>query len=124
MGHALILTEKPTAAEKMANALADGKIKKFTNGKAPYYRITRDGKDIYIVPAVGHLFVLAEKDSKAKWVYPVFDVEWKPGFIDKDNAWSKVYYDNILKLSSGADEFFFSDAPFGFWYDSPFAGEY
>ena len=56
----LIITEKPKASQKIAEALADGRpIKKSENG-VPYYEIRHNGKRIIIGCAVGHLFSLAE----------------------------------------------------------------
>ena len=49
----------------MADALADGKaIKKSSKEKVPYYEVTRGKRDIVIVPAVGHLYGLEEKEKK------------------------------------------------------------
>jgi DNA topoisomerase-1 len=104
MSYTLIISEKPSAAERIAYALADGKVEKA--GKAvAYFRLKHDGKEIVVVPAVGHLFVLDEKGKKAKWTYPVFDVEWRPTFDDKNNLWAKKYFYNIEKLAKDATEF-------------------
>ncbi len=104
MPYTLIIAEKPSAAERIASALADGAVEKA--GKASsYFRIKHAGKEIVVVPAVGHLFVLDEKNKKAKWTYPVFDVEWRPTFDDKNNLWAQKYYNAIAKLSKGANEF-------------------
>jgi len=101
----LVITEKPSAAEKIAEALSESKVEKITKGKISYYKIKRNGKDIVIVSAVGHLFVIDEKDSKAKWSYPVFAVDWKPTYEQKNNAWAKPYFDNIKQLAHGASDF-------------------
>jgi DNA topoisomerase-1 len=104
MSYTLIITEKPSACERIAYALAESKVEKL--GKAvKYYKLKRHGKDIIVVPAAGHLFVLDEKDKKAKWTYPVFETEWRPTFEDKNNAWAKKYYLTIEKLAKSAREF-------------------
>ena len=73
----LIICEKPAAAKKLAEALADKIPKKEVFMKqVPYYKLTHNGKDIVVACAVGHLYGLVEKDKK--WTYPAFDVEWKP----------------------------------------------
>jgi len=101
-----ILTEKPSACLKIATALSDGKIKKNSDKGAPYYEITHDGKDIIVGCAVGHLFGLAEKEKKG-WTYPVYDVEWKPSYINsKSSKFTKKYYDTIKKTSKDAKEFY------------------
>jgi DNA topoisomerase-1 len=104
MPYTLIISEKPSAAERIASALADGKVEKA--GKATFYfKIKHGGKDIVVVPAVGHLFVLDEKDKKAKWTYPIFDMDWRPTYEDKNNLWAKKYFSTIEKLAKGANEY-------------------
>ena len=85
----LIICEKPNAAKKIAEALADGKpIKENLNG-VPYYKVTHGKKDIVIACAVGHLYGLAEKEKNG-WSFPVFDIEWKPAAeVSKKSAFSK-----------------------------------
>ncbi|MBI2647109.1 DNA topoisomerase I, partial [Candidatus Woesearchaeota archaeon] len=99
----LIITEKPAAAKKIAEALADGKpIKESING-VPYYKITHNGKDIVVACAVGHLYGLAEKNKKG-WVFPVFDIEWKPVHeTTKESKFTKKYLDAIKKLCKNAN---------------------
>lgn len=101
----LIITEKPDAAKRVAESLADGKaIKENING-VPYYKITRGKKDIVVGCAVGHLYGLAEKEKKG-WSFPVFDIEWKPSSeTSKKAGFSKKYLNTIKKLSAGADSF-------------------
>ena len=101
----LIITEKPNAAKKIAEALADGKpIKEIYQG-APYYKLTNGKKDIVVGCAVGHLYGLAEKDKKG-WTFPVFDIEWKPVCeTSKNSKFTKKYLDTIKKLSKSADSF-------------------
>lgn len=96
----LIISEKPAAAEKIAHAL--GSAQKKYNGKVPYYEIP--DKKIVVVPAVGHLFTLKEKQRT--WEYPVFDLQWTPTYIsDKSAAFAKPYFDSIKELSKGANDF-------------------
>ena len=101
----LIITEKPDAAKRVAESLADGKaIKENLNG-VPYYKITRGKKDIVVGCAVGHLYGLAEKEKKG-WSFPVFDIEWKPSSeTSKKAGFSKKYLNTIKKLSAGANSF-------------------
>ena len=75
----LIITEKPAAAKKIAEALADNKPKKETYmRKIPYYRLTHNKKEIIVACAVGHLYGLAEKDKQTIDEYAA-DCELKPG---------------------------------------------
>ncbi len=103
MARTLIITEKPSAARKIAYALSDS---------APNYRkikgvqvidIKKDNKDISIVSAVGHLFTVGEK--KKSFRYPSFDLEWKPSFTVKGSEFTKKYYNVIKKESEKSDSF-------------------
>ena len=101
----LIITEKPNAAKKIAEALADYKPIKRNDKGIPYYEITHKGKDIVVACAVGHLFGLSQKEGR-KSDFPVFDVEWKPtADISKSSAYTKKYLSVIQKLSKNASGF-------------------
>ncbi len=105
MSYTLVVTEKPSAARRIAAALSDSEPKKKGARGVSYYEITRNGRDMVVVPAVGHLFVLDEKNGGLKWEYPAFDVEWKPTYTRKGNEWAKKYFTNMEKIAGGADEF-------------------
>lgn len=101
----LVITEKPAAAQKIAESLADGKPIKENYQGVPYYKLTHGKRDIVVACAVGHLYGLAEKEKKS-WNFPVFDIEWKPvSETSKSSAFTKKYLNAIKKLSKGADEF-------------------
>ncbi|MCW8965643.1 MAG: toprim domain-containing protein, partial [Candidatus Pacearchaeota archaeon] len=99
-GYELIITEKPQAASKIANAL--GKTTELRHQKIPYYEVNRNGKKIYVVCAVGHLFTLKQNTSGSQ--VPIFDISWVPNFLVKKNDFTKRYYDTILKLAKNAGE--------------------
>ncbi len=106
MSYTLIISEKPSAAKRIAQALAQDDIEEIKSGSVKSYRFRRKDKEIVVVPAVGHLFILAEKKSGKGWTYPVFDVEWKPTYQNGSAmAWSKKYYDNIKTMAKDANEF-------------------
>lgn len=106
MGYELIITEKPNAAKKIAQALASGKpIKKNLKG-APYYEITHGNKDLVVGCAVGHLYTVAEQDKKKGWTYPVFDIKWEEtGKTKKESSYTKKYLSAIKKLAKEASQF-------------------
>jgi len=100
----LIITEKPQASKRVAEALAEGKAIKESINKVSYYKITRGKKDIIVACAVGHLYGLDEK--KKSWDFPVFDIEWQPAYQSKKSAaFSKKYLQVIKKLCKDANEF-------------------
>jgi len=101
----LIITEKPQAAKRIAESLAEGKAIKENVKQVPYYKITRGNKDIVVACAVGHLYGLDQKEGK-KWDFPIFDIEWKPAYETKKGAeFSKNYLNLIKKLSKEASSF-------------------
>ena len=105
MSYELIITEKPSAAEKIAKALASGKAIKESENGVPYYKITHQGKDIVVGCAVGHLYTLHEKEKKG-WTYPVFDVEWEQtSKVRKDAAYTAKYVTVLKKLAKDAKTF-------------------
>ena len=101
----LIICEKPSAAAKVASALADGKPVKKNNKKVSYYEVTHGKQDIIVGCAVGHLYGIAQKGDKG-WTYPVFDVEWKPtSEMSKNADYSRAYADTLKMLSKKVKEF-------------------
>ena len=103
--HELIIAEKPSAAKKIAEALADTKPEKKIYKGVAYYELVHKNKDIVIATAVGHLFGLAEK-KKQGMKYPSYDIEWKPIYeVEKKAIFSKKYLDTLVKLAKKADSF-------------------
>ena len=102
MAYQLIITEKPSAAKKIADALADGKVEKKSQDKVPYYKLKRGGKDIMVACAVGHLYNL-EQNDKNGWTYPVFDIKWVPSYENKGSEFTRKYLSMIRKLAKDAD---------------------
>jgi len=100
----LIICEKPRVAEKVASALADGKVERKQLGNTSYYLIKRHGKEIAVAPAVGHLYTLRQVKSGSG--YPVFDIEWAPSYeVDKGAAFTKAYLKTLEALGKQAKEF-------------------
>jgi len=88
----LIISEKPKASERIANALADGTVEKKKSGKAIWFEIEINGEKHLVVPAVGHLFTLKQKNNE-KWTYPIFETKWVPSFeASKSSSFSKPYF--------------------------------
>ena len=98
-GYELIITEKPQAALKIAQAL--GNAKQYYFNKAPYYEVERNKKKIIVACAVGHLFTLKQKNSNGSKI-PVFDIAWIPNYMAKKGDFTKRYYDTLLKLCKNA----------------------
>ena len=94
-GYELIVTEKPQAAMKIADAL--GKSEKRNLHGIPYYEVKRDGTRIVVACAVGHLFTLSQNQRGSG--YPIFDVSWMPNYTIKKADFTKKYYDTLLSLA-------------------------
>jgi len=100
----LIITEKPQASKKIAEALADGKpIKKMEKG-VPYYEITRGKQDIIVGCAVGHLYTVGETEKNG-WKYPVFDLMWIESGDKKGSEHTKKYLSVLKKIAKQAKTF-------------------
>lgn len=103
--YTLMISEKPDAMRRIAEALAEGKsLKKKVNEKdVAYYEFKKDGKKHVIVCAVGHLFGLDPVDRGKGWTYPVFEAEWKPSFeIRKESEFSKKYFEVVEQMAKDA----------------------
>ena len=85
----LIISEKPSAAEKIAHSL--GKPKEMRYKRVKYFLVG----DKVILPAVGHLFSLKEKDIS----FPSLDLEWRPAYeVNRKLSYTKDYLDLISKF--------------------------
>jgi DNA topoisomerase-1 len=99
----LIISEKPNAAKRIADSLADDKVIKESDNGVPFYKIKHKNKIILVGCAVGHLFGLRAKNNKD---FPVFEIEWAPtSEISKSADFSKKYASTLGKLAKQCDEF-------------------
>ncbi|MCB9358317.1 DNA topoisomerase I [Candidatus Woesearchaeota archaeon] len=100
----LIIAEKPNAAKKIAEALADGKVTKKNSNGVPYYNIRHDGNNIIVACAVGHLYTVAP--IKKSYSYPQFDTKWtETANVDKNASFSRKYVKTLKELAKQADTF-------------------
>src|SRR3989338_7043337 len=101
----LIITEKPSSAQKVAQALADGKLDQKRNKQCSYYELTHNKKPIIVTSAVGHLYGLVEEKKKG-WDYPVFEIKWEQSNLGSTELkYVKDYIDTISMLAKKAEEF-------------------
>ena len=101
----LIITEKPSSAKKVAEALADGKLLQKKDKQSSYFELTHNKKNIVVTSAVGHLYGLVEANTKS-YNYPVFDIKWEATYkSSKESKYVKNYIDTIAMLSKQAEEF-------------------
>jgi DNA topoisomerase-1 len=104
--YTLIITEKPSAAKRLAEALdTRGKPEMLREKGVPYFIAERNRK-LVLVPALGHLYTIVHKRGKRNY-YPVFNFKWMPRNLAERGAKDiRRWIEIISKLSHGADEFF------------------
>ncbi|MGD9130813.1 MAG: DNA topoisomerase I [Candidatus Bathyarchaeota archaeon] len=103
--YALIITEKPDAAKRIAEALdRQGKPKKLKENGVPYFVANRD-RELVVVPAIGHLYTIVQEGGKRNY-YPVFNFKWAPRHLAERKAKGiRNWVEAFSKLSQDADEF-------------------
>ncbi|MFT4310246.1 MAG: DNA topoisomerase I, partial [Candidatus Woesearchaeota archaeon] len=105
MTYELIITEKPSAAQKIAEALADKKALKKNKDGVPYYEITHNNQPIVVACAVGHLFTVIEKEKNG-YQYPSFSITWGPSYEQSESsAFTKKYVKALKALTKDATAF-------------------
>ncbi|MBU4069509.1 MAG: DNA topoisomerase I [Nanoarchaeota archaeon] len=97
-GYELIITEKPQAALKISAALGNAKTKNLKG--INYYEVDREGKQIVVACAVGHLFTLSQNIPGSS--VPIFDIGWTPNYLVRKRDFTKKYFDVILNLVKNA----------------------
>ncbi|KPV63786.1 MAG: Reverse gyrase [Candidatus Bathyarchaeota archaeon BA2] len=103
--YTLIITEKPDAAQRIAQALdSKGKPKKVEENGVPYFLAHRNRK-LVVVPALGHLYTVAHERGRRNY-YPVFNFKWVPRHLAERGAKQiRTWIETISKLANDAEDF-------------------
>ncbi len=103
--YTLIVTEKPDAAKRIAQALDhQGKPKHLKENGVPYFVAQRNRK-LVVVPAIGHLYTIVQEKGKSNQ-YPVFNFKWTPRHLAERGAKAiRNWVETFSKLSHDADKF-------------------
>lgn len=103
--HTLIITEKPDAAKRIAEALdRQGKPEKLKENGVPYF-VAQGDRELVVVPAIGHLYTIVQERGKRNY-YPVFNFRWTPRHLVERGAKAlRKWVEAFSKLSLNADEF-------------------
>jgi len=103
--YALIITEKPEAARRIAQALdKEGKPEKVEEKGVPYFHVLRD-KKLVVVPALGHLYTVVHERGRRNY-YPVFSFKWVPRYLaERGSKNIRAWIEVISELADGAEEF-------------------
>lgn len=101
----MLVTEKPTAAKKIAVALDDSKSpREVKKGRTSYFECKCGNDDLVVVYALGHLFELMQTEKG--WTYPRLENEWVPKYeVDKKATNIKPIIALIKGLSKNIDMF-------------------
>ncbi|MCQ5376906.1 MAG: DNA topoisomerase I [Candidatus Methanomethylicia archaeon] len=100
----LIICEKPSAAEKIAFALGGAGVRRSRRGKVPVYRFELEGKEVTVVPSIGHLYAAAQQGPG--WSFPMFSLVWAPIHeVERRASGSRAWIRAISDLAAQADSF-------------------
>jgi DNA topoisomerase-1 len=105
----ILICEKPDAALRIAQALAEDSVKaKRSKYGISYYEFNRNGEKHIALAAVGHLFNLKHKGRGSG--YPVIDnIDWVPTFkASKKSAFTERYYRTIEDVAKSGSDFIVS----------------
>ena len=104
MTHQLIVCEKPSAAQKIAYALGEGRVRRVGSRWIPAYRFERGGNTVTVVSALGHLYAVGQQS--AGWSFPIFNLSWFPLYeVERKAKRTKAWIEAISKFAEGADSF-------------------
>ena len=101
----LIVSEKPSVALRISQALSGGKAeRKGSSGKVSYYKFEKDGTEVYVAAAAGHLFTL--KQTSRERDYPALDIAWAPSYeVGTKSEHTKAYLDLLSSIGKKCDSF-------------------
>jgi DNA topoisomerase-1 len=103
--YSLIVCEKPDAARKVTEALAEEDLRTITVSGVEAFTFKRGGSRYVVCSASGHLYGLSDSISQRE-VYPVFDLEWYPtDLVDKKSRRIRQRIASIRRLAEKADSF-------------------
>jgi len=103
--YTLIVTEKPEAARRIAQALDHrGKPQRVEEKGVPYFRALRD-KTLVVIPALGHLYTVVHERGGRNY-YPVFSFRWAPRYLaEKDAKQIRAWIEAFRVAADNAEEF-------------------
>ena len=101
----LVITEKPSSARRIAQALdEEGRPASLREGSVQYHVARREGDELLVVSALGHLYALTQVGRG--WTYPVYEMKWVPANqVNRTNPRIKAHIKTISTLSRGVDRF-------------------
>jgi DNA topoisomerase-1 len=103
--YTLIICEKPDAARRICEALADDNFQTLKHKGIPVYGFANSDGKFIVCAALGHLYTTSDH-FKGRGIYPVFDIDWFPShLVSKKRASVKERIESISSLAMRAKEF-------------------
>ena len=105
MSRVMVITEKPTAAKRIAHALDENEspIEVKKRG-ASYYNCKRGNDNLTVVYELGHLYELQQ--TVKGWTYPRMETAWVPKYeVEKKATQTKPIISLIKNLAKEIDSF-------------------
>jgi len=105
-GYTLIVCEKPDAARRISESLAETRVERMQVEGTEVLRFKRGGEEFVVGSALGHIYGVSDPFGE-RGIYPVFDVEWYPGNVLEGRlsfAKGRII-ESFRKLSLGAVRF-------------------
>ncbi len=101
----MIISEKPTAARRLAEALDENSSPEEVKKRgATYFQSRRDGDVLVVAYGLGHLYEL--KQTEKGWKYPRIEMEWVPKYeVSKKDKKSKYLITLMRNLAAESDKF-------------------
>ena len=104
-GYTLVVCEKPDAARRISESLAETRVERIRVEGTEVLRFKRGGEEFVVGAAVGHIYGVSDPFDE-RGVYPVFDVEWYPSYVlDERLSFAKGRIESFRRLSLGAVRF-------------------
>lgn len=106
MSRTLIICEKPDAARRLAEALADESPSPHKRHGLTYFEVIRRDGTIVVCPALGHLYTVDARGSSSRRNYPVWEFVWKPKHqAERGYEHQEKWLRAIQELAKEADRF-------------------
>jgi DNA topoisomerase-1 len=104
-GYTLVVCEKPDAARRISESLAETRVERLLVEGTEVLRFKRGGEEFVVGAALGHIYGVSDPFGE-RGVYPVFDVEWYPSNVLEERlSFAKGRIESFRKLSLGAVRF-------------------
>jgi len=100
----LVVTEKPSSAKRIAEALADNGSEVGRVGEVTYYIARKGNNELIVVPALGHLYSIVQ--AGGGWTYPVYEMRWVPVHqAVKGHSRARAHIEAFTRLGRGASSY-------------------